>query len=84
MYKESHPCLFIPSDFITSGFAPLNGTVRDGGGGGSDDDDNKSNITQHSDVKKLSLHVLFIRFSEKTSNRVCYKDESLQHLLSNF
>jgi hypothetical protein len=50
-------------------FSLLNGTVGDGGDGdGDDDDDDKSNITQHNGEKELSLLVLFIRFSKKTSN----------------
>lgn len=58
-------------------FSLLNGTV----GEGDDDDDDKSNITRHNGLKKLSLHVLFMRFSEKTSNHFRYRDESLQDLL---
>ena len=61
-------------------FSLLNGTVGEGGDD-DDDDDDKSNITRHNGVKKLSLHVLFIRFSEKTSNHFRYRDESLQNLL---
>ena len=71
-------------------FSLLNGTVGEGGDDDDDDDDDdgdddvdddKSNITRHNGVKILSLHVLFIRFSEKTSNHVCYRDESRQDLL---
>ena len=63
-------------------FSLPNGTVREGGDDDDDDDDDdKINITRHNGVKKLSLPVLFIRFSKKTSNHVRYRDESIQDLL---
>ena len=63
-------------------FSLLNGTVAESeDDDDDDDDDDKSNITRHNGLNKLSLHVLFMRFSEKTSNHFRYRDESLQDLL---